>query len=522
LAEEVARRTSKSPEADFIVLDSGASWSCQYTLQEISATARRLRRTDIVKGDRLLLWLPNGTDLLRWIFAAWMIGAVPVPMNPASRGSSLRHSVALADARGIVMHAGLLSRLDDLTAETLSTFRKIVVIGTQVADGVPHLPNACRESMLPQEGADCGWCPCEPWDVAAIVFSSGTTGVPKGVQVTFAQLWSLGQVFYGYLGPEDRMLLMYPLFHVAGLGALFGSLCRGASLALTESFKSDDFLAVVQRTGATTTPGLGRTLVDAVNKATSNLASVTTSLRIVIVQSVNPSVREFAARFNCQVMPSYSMTETSGICVGPLEGAKDGSIGRPRSGLQVRLVDEHDQPVPCGQSGEVVVRSDLPWILNAGYFRNPEATVTAWRNGWFHTGDIARQDEDGDLFYLDRSGDVIRRRSENISSIVIEAEARAFPQVQDAAAVGVETPDGEEVLLVVAPMAGVTIEPRELTEFLIGRLPHFMVPRFVRVVELLPKTQTNRVQKTELRREGLTAECWDREAAGLKVRRQRL
>jgi crotonobetaine/carnitine-CoA ligase len=521
LWEVVARRVARDPSADLLILDSGGTWSNQHTFERFSATAKRLRGTRIGKGDRLVLWLPNGPDLLRWIFAAWMIGVTPVPLNPALRGSPLRHALELADARGIIVHPGLLGRLEELPREKISTLGTIVVTGAQLPEATAF-GEARVEALLVEEGPSSQWCPCEPWDVAAVIFSSGTTGVPKGVQVTFAQLWSLGQVFYGYLGQDDRMLLMYPLFHVAAFGALFGALSCGSSLALTESFKADEFLQVVHQTGATCTPGLGRTLVDAVNKATSDLSKVATPLRIVNVQSVNASVREFAERFQCQVMPTYSMTETSGICVGPLQGAKDGSIGRPRSGLEVRLVDEHDRPVPRGQAGEVVVRSELPWVLNVGYFRNPEATAAAWRNGWFHTGDVARQDDDGDLFFLDRSRDVIRRRSENISSIEIEAEARQYPQVQDAAALGVETPDGEEVLLVVAPTGGAQVDPRDLVEFLIARLPHFMVPRFIRVVAQLPKTQTNRVQKTELRREGLTADCWDREAAGLKVRRQRL
>lgn len=197
-------------------------------------------------------------------------------------------------------------------------------------------------------------------------------------------------------------------------------------------------------------------------------------------------------------------------------------MGRPRSGIEVRLVDEHDREVPVGSPGEVVVRASLPWVLNAGYFRNPEATAQAWRNGWFHTGDIARRDAEGDLFYLDRSKDVIRRRSENISSVELEAAVRTHPAVQDAAAIGVDTPEGEEVLVVVTPQPGQQIDPEHLLRFLIPRLPHFMVPRFVRVVDALPKTQTNRVQKAELRRQGLTVDCWDRERVGLSVKRQRL
>ncbi len=522
LCELIAQRSARAPSETLLVLPDGTSRSNRDVLEQLEMTAARLRSTGIAKGDYLPIWLPNGPDLLRWILAAWRLGAIPVPLNPALRGSPLQHALEIADAHRIITHPELLGRLAELPAARLAALSMIVVAG-ESPRASRLAPRACPEAALAGADPESATNTCQPWEVAAVVFSSGTTGVPKGVMVTFAQLWSLGQAFYGYLEPRDRMLLMYPLFHVAALGALFGALSRGASLAITESFRATEFVEVIGRTGATCTPGLGRTLVDAVNKATRGTDLISSPLRIVNVQSVNPAVREFSQRFRCALVPSYSMTETSGICVGPIEGAKDGSMGRPRSGLQVRLVDEHDQEVPRGQPGEVIVRSDLPWVFNAGYLRNPEATASAWRNGWFHTGDIARQDAEGDLYFLDRSRDVIRRRSENISSLEIEAEARQHPLVQDAAAIGIETPDGEEVLLVVAPLPGASLDPQQLIEFLIARLPHFMVPRFVRMVVELPKTQqTNRVQKSELRREGLTPDCWDREAAGMRLRRERL
>jgi crotonobetaine/carnitine-CoA ligase len=522
LPSVIAGRAARDMHGTLLVLDDGGVWSNRQALDRVIETAKRLRKSGVGTGDRVLLWLPNGPDLLRYLLAAWSIGATPMPINSALRGSPLSHAVGLADAKAMVVYPGLLPRLDVLGAEQLAGLTAIVVTGTQPPEGDEFALRAQAEATIPVEGIELEQHLCQPWEIAAIIFSSGTTGVPKGVMVPFVQLWSLGQAFYGYLGPQDRMLLMYPLFHVAGLGALFGALSCGATLALTESFRAGDFLEVVRRTGATSTPGLGRTLVDAVNKSLQRSPDLSNSLRIINVQSVNPAVREFSSKLQCDVVPSYSMTETSGICVGVPGQAKDGSIGRPRSGLEVRLVDEHDLPVPRGQAGEIIVRAELPWVLNAGYFRNPQATAEAWRNGWFHTGDIAREDEDGDLYFLDRSRDVIRRRSENISSLEIEAEARQHPQVQDAAAIGVETQEGEEVLLVIAPIAGATIDPADLLRFLIARLPHFMVPRFVRVVPELPKTQTNRVQKAELRREGLTAHCWDRESAGIRVRRERL
>ena len=161
--------------------------------------------------------------------------------------------------------------------------------------------------------------------------------------------------------------------------------------------------------------------------------------------------------------------------------------------------------------------------MNHGYHNNPEATARAWRNGWFHTGDAFRRDAEGNFFFVDRLKDAIRRRGENISSFEVEAEVGTYPAVREAAVVGVPSEFGEDdVLAVVAPVAGRSIDPAELVRYLMPRMAHFMVPRYVRVLPELPKTPTQKVQKNILRAEGVTADTWDREAAGIHVRREKL
>jgi crotonobetaine/carnitine-CoA ligase len=173
--------------------------------------------------------------------------------------------------------------------------------------------------------------------------------------------------------------------------------------------------------------------------------------------------------------------------------------------------------------GELIVRNDLPWTTSLGYVNQPEANARAWRNGWFHTGDLLYRNEAGEFFFVDRLKDAIRRRGENISSIEVETEVYAFPGVAEVAAVGVPSVDGEEeVLVVVAGKAGAPpIDARELIDFLVPRMPHYMVPRYVRVLDSLPKTATNKIQKVELRNQGVTADCWDRVAHGIELRRPR-
>jgi crotonobetaine/carnitine-CoA ligase len=187
------------------------------------------------------------------------------------------------------------------------------------------------------------------------------------------------------------------------------------------------------------------------------------------------------------------------------------------------LVDHHDCETPIGEVGEMVVRSDRPWGLCSGYHNDAAATARAWANGWFHTGDAFRRDEDGYFYFVDRVKDAIRRRGENISSFEVEVEVCAHPHVREAAAIGVPSEHSEdEVMIIVAPAPGQTIDPTELAAFLIERMPYFMAPRYIRVLDELPKTPSAKVLKAELRREGVTADTWDREAAGLRARREAL
>jgi crotonobetaine/carnitine-CoA ligase len=184
----------------------------------------------------------------------------------------------------------------------------------------------------------------------------------------------------------------------------------------------------------------------------------------------------------------------------------------------LRIVDEHDMPVPTGEVGELIIRTHRPWEMNLGYVKRPTETISAWRNGWFHTGDAFRRDPDDNYYYVDRTRDTLRRRGENISSFQVEAEVLAHPAVLEAACVGVPAQFGEEeVKVFVVPVEGRTIEPSDLIRFVIPRLPRFMVPRFIEIVAELPKNQTLRVQKFQLRTRPNNTHTWDREAAGMPI-----
>ena len=218
------------------------------------------------------------------------------------------------------------------------------------------------------------------------------------------------------------------------------------------------------------------------------------------------------------------MTEVSTPIRSGKNPAPLGTCGRPRPGVEARVVDENDCEVAPGEVGELIVRTDRPWAMNHGYYKNPEATARAWRNGWFHTGDAFRVGEDGQYFFVDRMKDAIRRRGENISSFEVETELvrpsrrsrRRLPSPCPASS------PRRKCWRRSSLVEGATLDPAELIAFLTPRMAHFMVPRYIRIVPALPKTPTQKVQKHLLRSEGITADTWDREKAGIRLRRQRL
>jgi crotonobetaine/carnitine-CoA ligase len=187
---------------------------------------------------------------------------------------------------------------------------------------------------------------------------------------------------------------------------------------------------------------------------------------------------------------------------------------------EVRIVDEHDQELPPGVPGEAIVRTKEPWIMMAGYWGHPDWTVKAWRNLWYHTGDMLMRDEAGNFYFVDRAKDAIRRRGENISSVEVEHEINAHPDVLECAVIPIESEHTEqEVMAVVVAREGHALDPEALIRFLEPRMAYFMVPRYVDVIPAMPKTPTGKIQKFDLRDAGLTPTTWDREAAGVKLKR---
>ena len=509
----------EKPDAVFARFEDGSEWTWQETLDIARRTAAGLQSLGVVQGDNVLSWLPNGPEALRIWFAANLVGAVYVPLNTAYRGRLLEHVVRTSNARVLVAHAALVERLDGIDTAAL---RDVVVVRgdppvTATTGSVRWHPqqllDADAGSLLPPA------LPILPWHNQSIVFTSGTTGPSKGVESSYLHLYSASFDPFPYLGADDRYLVTLPLFHVGGTVAVYSMLLRGASVAIVDSFKLDTFWPVVARTGSTFCCLLG-SMATLLAKAPGAAHDRGHGLRHALMIPLSEAPAKFRERFGCDIYTLFNMSEVSVPLVSHANPSSLGTCGRPRGGIEVRIVDDNDCEVASGQIGELVVRSDRPWAMAHGYFGDPQATARAWRNGWFHTGDAFRTDEAGDYRFVDRMKDSIRRRGENISSFEVEAEVCSHPAVQEAAAVAVPSPLGEdEVMVAVVAAPGLSIDPEALIRYLIPRMPHFMVPRYVRIVAALPKTPTQKVQKLQLRSEGITTDTWDRETAGLRVRR---
>jgi crotonobetaine/carnitine-CoA ligase len=497
-------QAAEQPKRECLFFEDGERWTYEMAVQEAYRAANVLSGLGVRRGDTVLIALPNGQGFIRGWWGITSLGAVMVPMNLAFKGEMLRHVCQDSQARLIITTPDMGERIKALGLDLTVIDPSILIEGSS------------DEPRLEE--------PLEPWDIHAIIYTSGTTGPSKGVVQTYLFIYTSSRFSWGSRGTsEDTILVDHPLSHVSGISPSYALWALGGRVALRKVFSASRYLDIVKECGATMATMIG---------TTSNFLAATppkpddakNPLRVVAPVPMTSDPDAFMARFGIEdLFIAWSMTETGTLFAtqGAITNPK--TCGKVRPGVQVRLVDEHDIPVPTGQVGELIARSDRPWDLNAGYWRRPEETARAWRNGWFHTGDLLYCDAEGNFFFADRKKDALRRRGENISSFEVEREVMAFPEVLEAACVDAKGELGvdfeQEVKVFVVPRDASTFDPAELIKFLIPRMPYFMIPRFIEVVPELPKSATNKVKKHELRALGNSAATWDREAAGIKVSR---
>jgi len=504
----IDRHAAERPDAPFVAFHGGETWSYGETRDRVRRRAAALAREGVGQGDHVLTFLGNGPDLLVTWFAINYLGAVYVPLNTALLGNPLVHVLDDAGAAVMIARPDLAARLADVAPGAV---RQVLLVEPQHGDA-PDLPGL-DVAWLADPETDAGLPdlarPIEPWDTQAIMYTSGTTGKAKGVLSSYTQLYTMGPDAFDCVAEDDRCLICGPIFHCGSTLYVYAMLARGLSIGMMAEFKTDRFWDAVRETGSTYCLLLG-VMASFLLKAPETPRDRDHPLRRAFIVPFGEDGPAFARRFGCEVFTIYNMTEiASPIHAGP-DISEPGLAGTPRPWWECRIVDANDIEVPRGEVGELIVRSSRPWALMKGYHGRPDATAEAMRNGWFHTGDSFRQDDQGRFFFVDRLKDVIRRRGENISSFALESEVLAHPDVRECAAVAVPSEHGEdEVLICVTPVEGRRIDPPALLAELAARLPRFMVPRYVRVMEELPKTASGKVQKHVMRAEGVTADCHD-------------
>ena len=527
---------ARSP--DKICLEmSGQRFTYAQLWRKALQTAGMFQSMGVGKGDRVCLFLPNCPEFLFCWFGLSALGAISVPVNTAYKRDEMAYILNDAGAKALVAHGSLLA-VAQQTVLLAPSLRHRLVAGEEPPYGPPFVRGdekgvngwADFTEALSRSDVPAARPEVSPQDISMLVYTSGTTGNPKGVMVTHQMYVAAGQGFAHWTkaAPEDRFFTCLPYFHAnIQYYSTMGSLAAGATLVVADRFSASRFWGQVRESKATVVNFIGM-MMPVLAKQPESPADRQNSVRLFYGSpAASPEFLEaFQERFGTEIIVGFGMTET---CYGTIE--RIGEARRPSSSGQAR---QHPDPsfinsvrlshpetgVPVGFDtvGEITIKN--PAVM-PGYWRNEEQTLLALRHGWLYTGDLGRMDEDGFLYFVDRKKDVIRRRGENISSQEVENVIKRLPDVLDCAALAVPSELGEdEVKVYVLPRPGATVKPEDVVYWCAGHLAYFKVPRYVEMRDELPHTPSLRVRKDLLRqeREDLIEGCFDREAAGIRLR----
>jgi long-chain acyl-CoA synthetase len=449
-----------------------------------------MRTRGVRPGDRVAIMLPNVPEFAVLYYGALRVGAIVVPMNPLLKAREVAYYLGDAQARLIFAGPG----------------------GQEEAAAGAARSGAACEVVDREFRTRLAWTPLEPvaadradGDTAVILYTSGTTGQPKGAELSHANLRTNVEVFstdLAGIGPQDVILGGLPLFHsfgqTCGLNAAVGA---GACLTLVERFTPEKVLEVLQRDRVTVFEGVPTMYVALLGAPDAGRYDVS-ALRLCVSGGAALPVevmRGFERSFGCVVLEGYGLSETSPVASfnHPDRPRKAGSIGTPIAGVEMRLVDESGRDVPAGGTGEIAIRGHN---VMKGYWRRPDATAEAIPDGWFRSGDLARTDDDGYYFIVDRRNDLIIRGGYNVYPREIEEVLYEHPAVAEAAVIGLADPVlGEEVAAAVVLRPGAGITPAQLQEYVKGQVAAYKYPRRLWFLPALPKGPTGKVLKREIR-----------------------
>lgn len=522
ISEVLAERAADDPDHVVISLPD-ADLAYGLLDERANRMANLLHGVGTGPGARCALMLPNGLPFLTAWFGAGRAGATDVGLNVGLKGDLLLHQLNLSGATTLVTDATGVARVAAI-ADRLTALRTLVVAedvtlpldGFEVIGLAPALAGAATTN--PGVAVD-------PTGAAGILFTSGTTGASKGVVRSHVADFALSDTFIeimglGQDGPET-LFTAFPLFHLnAKFCSVLPALLLDGRVVLHDRFSASRFWGICRDEDVTIFNFMGA-LLTMLMKQPPREGDRDHRVRCAYGAPAPIEIfDDFVERFGVKLVEVWGSTELGVATNNTVEDIVPGTCGREADLYEVEIHDEDDLPVADGVQGEFVVRPRQPSVMFTEYWGMPEATVGAWRNLWFHTGDRGVRDASGSFRFVDRMKDAIRRRGENISSWEVESSLLAHADITEAAIIGVPSDlSEEEVMAILVIREGVEMTPEAVLDHCQERLPHFAVPRYLRFTDALPRNPSARVEKYKLRVDGITADTWDREAHGYVVER---
>lgn len=512
LGAALRRAAVESPAQPFIRM-AGGEWSYATVDAESDRVAVGLRALGVARGDNVSLMLPNCIEFVILWFALAKLGAVTAPVNTSFRGELLANAINLVDSRVLVVHEALLEPLAEVR-QGLGAIGEVVLVGGRHESGFLAYETLRAD---PTQGLPALEPAVAGAELCLLLYTSGSTGPSKAAMISHRFVLTHGQLSIAGLGLRDDDVLYcpYPLFHLdAAVLTVVPALLLRAVAAIGERFSVSRYWQEMRSLRATVFDFMGATLA-MLHKQPPSPQDRDHQARLGWGVPLPEWAPEFEARFGCRLVEVYGLTEAGGMIYTPQdEPRRAGSCGKLLGPFELQLVDESGFAVPNGELGELVIRPLEPGVIMQGYYGMPGATLAAFRDLWFHTGDLLRQDRDGYFYFVGRRKDVVRRRGENISAAEVEELIVAHPAVLECAVIGVPSDlSEEEVMACVVARPGAALDPAELAGFCALKMARFMVPRYFRLLAALPKTPTDKVEKFRLRQDGVTTDTWDRERA---------
>ncbi|WP_336822011.1 fatty acid--CoA ligase family protein [Sporosarcina sp. USHLN248] len=479
--------------------------------QSVSMFASALLGVGVKEGDHVAFLLGNTPHFLISLYATMRIGATAIPINPIYSPDEISYILHNSDAKAVITLDQLLP-LVEKAAVAFPTIEQYIICETSddVEEKIEALPEAAKEKVqLFSRLIATGKPNFEPVSVnenetAIILYTSGTTGHPKGAMLTHKNLYSNARDVGDYLGfsENDRIVATLPVFHVFALTVVVNApLLKGATVLLLPRFSPSEVFNTIKSEQATVFAGVP-TMFNFLYQYPEGKTEDFDSIRLAISGGASLPVallHNFEEKFNVRVSEGYGLSEASPVtCFNPLDRERvPGSIGTNIVNVENKVVDEYGDEVPVGEVGELIVRG--PNVMK-GYYKMPEETAVAIRDGWLYTGDLARQDENGYFYIVDRKKDMIIVGGYNVYPREVEEVLFAHPDIVEAAVIGVPDPDfGEEVQAFVVLKKGAQLEEKALKEFCAKRLAKYKIPETIDFLDELPKNTTGKILRRSLK-----------------------